>query len=330
MKKKALILGASGFIGNHLVAYLKEKGFYTVGVDIQPTIEGRSKADHFIQADLREKESYTLFEIENIDRVYHLAANMGGADFIFTQKNDVQILQDNLLIQVYFSKWIEKLKPKKVFFSSSACIYPKEQQDGTKEFSLKEEMAYPANPDSAYGWEKLMAEILYKAIRKSTNTKIYIGRFHNIYGSHCTWEGGREKAPAALCRKVIYAKDEESIEIYGDGQQKRSFLYIKDCLEAVEKLMESEYYKPINIGSEEVISIYDLAQLIIKISGKNLKVTCIDGPVGVEARSSNNDKIKKILQWEAKTPLKIGLQNLYNWIFKEITHEKGINYMERK
>lgn len=328
--KKALILGSSGFIGNHLVAYLKERGFYTIGVDIQAIPKGGNKVDRFIQADLRDKESYTLFEIKNMDRVYHLAANMGGADFIFTQKNDVQILQDNLLIQVYFSKWIEEQKPQKVFFSSSACIYPMEQQDGTKDFSLKEEMAYPANPDSAYGWEKLLAEILYKAISKATGTEIYLGRFHNIYGSHCTWKGGREKAPAALCRKVAYAKEGEKIEIYGSGKQKRTFLFIDDCLDAIEKLMESKYYEPINIGSEDVISIYDLAQLIIEISGKNIGISLTEGPIGVEARSSNNAKIKSLLDWEAQISLKEGLQKLYTWILKEIEDEKSIKYMERK
>lgn len=319
--KTAVVLGASGFIGNHLINDLKEKGFYVIGIDIQSLPDYAYQPDEFILGDLREAQTFQLIKADKIDRVYQLAANMGGADYIFVGENDLEILQDNMLIQIQVSKWLMKANVDKIFFSSSACIYPLGIQQLDGDFSLKESDAFPAEPDSVYGWEKLVAELLYQSLAKKTGLKVYIARFHNIYGPHSVWQGGREKAPAAIARKVAMAKEGETIQIYGSGQQIRTFLYIEDCLEAVELLLNSDFHEVLNIGSEEIISIYDLAKMTIDIAGKDLKIETTDGPVGVDARSSNNDLIKKVLHWEAKIPLRKGMEKLYHWVLKQTNND---------
>lgn len=319
IKRNAIVLGSSGFIGNHLVRDLKEKGFFVIGIDKVTTPTYGTSPDMFLLGDLRNELVYNEIKENTIDRVYQMAANMGGAEYIFTGENDLEILRDNLQIQLLFSKWIQSVKPKKVFFASSACIYPVGIQNEESIYACAEHHAFPAEPDSAYGWEKLTAEILYQTLSKSVSTEIYIGRFHNIYGPNCVWEGGKEKAPAAISRKVALAKEGEDIVIFGNGDQKRTFLYISDCLNAIELLMESKYYKPINIGSDQVISIKELTAMVIAISKKELNIQpTASGPVGVLARSSDNDKIFKELGWTPVIKLEEGIEILYNWILKQI------------
>jgi GDP-D-mannose 3', 5'-epimerase len=294
---KALVTGAGGFIGSHLVKRLKKKGYTVTGIDLKYPEFGESKADIFIQADLR--EMINLYN-GNYDEVYQLAADMGGAGFVFTGEHDADILRNNALININMLSFF----PKKIFFSSSACVY---NTLNTEESQVK--------PDSDYGLEKLFSERLYQAYHRNKGIDIRIARFHNIFGPEGTYVGGREKAPAALCRKVIDAQDE--IEIWGDGEQTRSFLYIDECLDGVEKLMNSDFIGPVNIGSDELISINDLARMIMEIAGKDLKIKHIEGPLGVRGRNSDNNLVFQKLNWEPSRPLKEGLEKTYDWILKQ-------------
>ena len=323
--KTALVLGAGGFIGSHMVKRLKSEGYWVRGVDLKYPEFSKSEADEFIIADLRDRSrvnramklnkskeySYSpqpFNPSKPFDEVYQFACNMGGAGFVFTGDNDSEILQSALInLNVLSHATTEK-----IFYSSSACIYPEGLQDKFYNDGLKESDAYPANPDSDYGWEKLFSERLYKAYARNKNINIRIARFHNIYGPEGTYKGGREKAPAAMCRKVN--EETEQIEVWGTGEQTRSFLYIDDCIEAVRQLMISDYKEPINIGSEETISINDLARLVISISKKNLKIKNIDGPIGVNGRNSDNTLIREVLGWEPSHSLEYGMTKLYNWI----------------
>jgi len=325
MKKQALILGAGGFIGNHLCNYLINKEYEVVGADLKYPEFDKSNCIKFYKGDLRDKqftEEVILDSDFKFEYIFQLAADMGGAGFIFTGENDADIMTNSLLINLNVLNSVVKLKKENqkptVFYSSSACIYPEELQLDSTDVSLKENFAYPANPDSEYGWEKLMSERLYLAYQKDYGVDVRIARFHNIYGPNGTWQGGREKAPAAICRKVSEVKNGGTIEIWGDGNQTRSFLFIEDCLEGVYRLMKSTYKQPINIGSEEMVSINKLVEIVSEIAQKEININHIDGPLGVRGRNSNNDLVRKKLNWDYQYSLKTGIEATYEWINKQV------------
>ncbi len=310
--RKALVCGAGGFIGSHLVRRLKKEGYFVRGVDLKYPEFSKTEADEFIKGDLR--DSYLVDVcVDGVDEVYQLAADMGGADYIFTGDNDSDVMHNSAQINLNVVDSMRRLGVKKVFYSSSACMYPQEHQLNVNVPALKEEMAYPGNPDSEYGWEKLFSERLFLTYGKNYDFDIKIARFHNIFGPEGTYEGGREKSPAALCRKVIESDGE--IEVYGDGKQTRSFLYIDECIEGIRRLMESEITYPLNLGSDELISINDFAKMIIGISNKDVKIKNIEVPqVGVRGRNSDNTLIKKELKWSPTQPLYEGIEKTFKWI----------------
>lgn len=316
--KKALVLGAGGFIGNQLVARLKNQGYWVRGVDLKNPEFSVSVANDFVVADLRDPKAcdFALSIEPNVvfDEVYQLAADMGGAGYIFTGENDAHVMHNSAQINLNVLESCVKFDIPKVFYSSSACMYPEYNQLDPDNPNCSEESAYPAAPDSEYGWEKLFSERLYLAYARNHGLNVRIARFHNIYGPLGTWYGGKEKAPAAMCRKVIEAIDGTSIEVWGDGKQTRSFLYIDECLDGVQKLMDSDFTGPVNIGSEEMISINDFAQMAIDISGKNLSIENIEGPLGVRGRNSDNKLIQEKLGWAPSQPLRIGMDLTYKWI----------------
>jgi len=326
--KTALVLGAGGFIGSHLVKRLKEEGFWVRGVDLKLPSFSPSDAHEFIIGDLRDPkvvsramfapDQHSLDDKErSFDEVYQLAADMGGAGYIFTGENDANVMHNSALINLNVLKEAVEKNVKRVFYSSSACMYPEYNQLDPDNPKCSEESAYPAAPDSEYGWEKLFSERLYLAFKCNYGLDVHIGRFHNIFGPEGTYKGGKEKAPAALCRKVSEAVDGDVIEVWGDGLQTRSFLYIDECIDGILKLTRSDFEGPVNIGSEEMISINDFAQMIISISGKNITVKNIDGPTGVRGRNSDNKLIKEKLGWEPTKPLYDGILKTYNWIDKQ-------------
>lgn len=322
MTKKALIMGAGGFIGSHMVSRLNGEGYMTLGVDIKNPEFSDSDAHEFYLLDLTEKTNIDkiLVEHEDITEIYQYAADMGGAGFIFTGDNDADIMHNSSLINLNLLRsLIENYSKKlpKVFYSSSACIYPEEIQESPDNPGLKESDAYPANPDSEYGWEKLFSERLYLSYMKNYKMDIKIARFHNIYGPNGTWDGGREKAPAAMCRKVAETKD-GNIEVWGDGKQTRSFLFINDCIEATRRLMNSQVFEPINIGSEEMVSINQLVEIVSKIANKKIKINHIDGPLGVRGRNSENSLVREVLNWDYEYSLEDGIKITYEWISKQI------------
>jgi nucleoside-diphosphate-sugar epimerase len=310
--KKALVCGAGGFIGSHLVKRLKKEGYFVRGVDLKYPEFSKTEADEFIKGDLRNLSIVDVC-VSGVDEVYQLAADMGGADFIFTGENDSDIMHNSAMINLNIVDSMKRHRVKKVFYSSSACMYPEDVQMEIDVPALKEDMAYPGNPDSEYGWEKLFSERLFLAYARNEGFDVRIARFHNIFGPEGTYQGGREKAPAALCRKVIESNG--VIEVYGDGQQTRSFLYIDECVEGIRRLMESDCKEPLNIGSDEVISINDFAQMIIDISEKEVVIDNIDVPqLGVRGRNSDNTLIKEKLGWSPTQPLRIGIEKTYKWI----------------
>lgn len=330
--KKVLVLGAGGFIGGHLSKRLKEYGNYVRGVDIKKqeyfnTIEF---CDEFVIGDLRD-ESFVNKIMSNedgvpFDEVYQLAADMGGAGYINTGLNDADVVHNSMLINLNVLNTAVKLGVKKIFFSSSACVYNEHNQLDPNNPNCEESSAYPAYPDSEYGWEKLFSERLYSTYKRNHGIDVRIGRFHNIFGPFGTWDGGKEKAPAALCRKVAKCKDGGEIEIWGDGEQTRSFLYIDECLQAIILLMKSNYDKPINIGSEHLISINDLAKMIIEISGKNIKIKHIEGPMGVRGRRSDNKLMKEVLGWVPEMELFDGIELTYKWLMRELDNKIHRNF----
>lgn len=319
-QKRALVCGGGGFIGSHLMKRLKEEGYWVRGVDIKYPEFSPVVADDFLILDLRSerncKKALILDNEETFDEVYQLAADMGGAGYIFTGEHDLNVMHNSAMINLNFASLYKMYK--KLFYSSSACIYPEEAQLTTENTNLKEDMAYPANPDSEYGWEKLFSERLYFSMMRNTGVEVRIARFHNIFGPQGTWEGGREKAPAAMCRKVAYAKDGEEIEIWGDGKQTRSFLFIDECLEGIRRLMKSEFTGPVNIGSTEDITINNLALMAAEIAGKKIRLKHIEGPLGVRGRNSDNTLIKQKLSWAPNYPLKKGMEKTYRWIEDQI------------
>jgi len=323
--KKALVCGAGGFIGTHLVRRLKKEGYWVRGVDIQKSIFSETSADEFYVKDLVNREncveSLNLPNEEVFDEVYQLAADMGGAGYIFTGENDLKVMHDSVSINLNFIN-LHKMY-NKIFYSSSACIYPENIQMDPKDPGLRESTAYPANPDSEYGWEKLFSERLYLALMKKTGKQVRIARFHNIFGPEGTWEGGKEKAPAAMCRKVAECEDGGEIEIWGDGEQTRSFLYIDECLEGIRRLMESEFIGPVNIGSDEMISINGLALMTADIAGKKINLNHIEGPLGVRGRNSENTLIQEKLGWRPSHSLKDGMEKTCKWITEQVEKKKS-------
>ena len=315
--KKILVTGAGGFIGSHMVRCLKDEGYWVRGVDIKKPEFVRSCADEFVLVDLRNEEGVRRVT-RGMEQVYNFAANMGGIGFITKVKADVT--HDNVLINANMLKACVENNVERFFFSSSACIYPQElQKDDSYVADLRELDAYPAQPDSPYGWEKLFTEIMCKSFEEDYGLKNRIARYHNIYGPEGTYKGGREKAPAALCRKVAMAKDGGSITIWGNGKQIRSFLYIDDCLEATKLLMESDCKEPLNIGSDEAITINELADMIIKISGKNIeKKYDLTKPIGVRSRNADITLLKKKLNWQPKVTYQKGLEKTYRWVEKQV------------
>ena len=321
--KKALVLGAGGFIGSHLVNRLKSEGYWVRGVDLKYPEFQETTADEFIQGDLRDPRFVSVVMTApdqvkmgngGFDEVYQLAADMGGAGYIFTGDHDADVMHNSATINLNVADQCRDKGVGKVFYSSSACMYPEHNQLDPDNPNCEESSAYPANPDSEYGWEKLFSERLYLSYNRNYNLNVRIARFHNIYGPYGTYDGGREKAPAAICRKVITSPD-DSIEIWGDGSQTRSFLYIDECIEAVRRLMESDFIEPVNIGSDEMVTINQLVDMAEAVEGKKLNRRYkLDAPTGVPGRNSCNKLIKDKLGWSPNYSLQKGINNTYKWI----------------
>jgi GDP-D-mannose 3',5'-epimerase len=318
--KKILVCGAGGFIGGHLVNRLKSEGFWVRGVDLKENEYGNNNSDEFILGDLRDP-IVAQKAVKGIDEVYQLAADMGGAGYIFTGDHDADVMNNSALCNLNVLGASQKEGVKKIFYSSSACMYPEYNQMDPSNPKCSEDSAYPAAPDSEYGWEKLFSERLYLSYNRNYGIEVRIARFHNIFGPQGTWNGGKEKAPAAMCRKAAEAENHTSIEVWGDGKQTRSFLYIDECIEAVMRLMNSDFTGPVNIGSEEMISINDFAQMAIDISGKDLKINNIAGPTGVRGRNSDNKLLLEKLQWAPSLSLVDGMKKTYSWIESQIQVE---------
>lgn len=316
--KRILVCGAGGFIGTHLVRSLKAMGHYVIGADLKYPEFSVLEADEFYQVDLRDPRLVSELMDTPIDEVYQLAADMGGAGFIFTGINDADIMHNSATINLNVLNEMSQRKIPRVFYSSSACIYPSHNQLSTTNPVLTEESAYPAYPDSEYGWEKLFSERLYVTYARNCNIDVRIARLHNVFGTEGTWQGGREKAPAALCRKVAECGIGGTVEIWGPGTQTRSFLYIDDCIDGIHRLMENDFQGPLNLGSDRMISINELAHLIAKIAGKNINIKNVDGPIGVNGRTSDNSLILDILKWAPPDNLEKGLGILYKWIEQEL------------
>jgi nucleoside-diphosphate-sugar epimerase len=316
--KKILVLGGGGFIGSHLVKKFKSEGHWVRVVDLKKPDFSQSPADSFLTGDLRRQENYPYIFDTHFDEVYQLAADMGGAGYIFTGEHDADIMHNSAMINLNVAEWAHTRKVKKIFYSSSACMYPAYNQEDPDNPKCSEDSAYPAAPDSEYGWEKLFSERLFLAYARNYGLNVRIARYHNIFGPEGTWQGGKEKAPAALCRKVASAETGTHIDVWGDGQQTRSFLYIDECVEATCRLMESDFTGPVNIGSEEMIKINDLAQMVIDISGKNLTVNNIPGPVGVRGRNSDNKLYVDKIGWQPSQLLHTGIIKTYEWINKQL------------
>ncbi len=323
-KKKALVCGAGGFIGSHLVKRLKKEGFWVRGVDLKYPQFSPTEADDFVIGDLREQDVVRRVVDRGFDEVYQLAADMGGAGFVFTGENDADIMHNSALINLNVLEACYKRNVRKLFYSSSACIYPEDRQTEPDSPSLKESFAYPANPDSEYGWEKLFSERMYLNFNRNYGVDIRIARFHNIYGPEGSWNDGREKAPAAMSRKVAEAENGGEIEVWGDGEQTRSFLYIDECLDGMRKLMDSDFKGPVNIGSDERISMNNLVKMVSEIAGKEIKIKNLPDvkALGVRGRNSNNSLISEKLGWAPDYSLKKGMEKTYSWIKEQVEASK--------
>ena len=316
--KAALVCGAGGFIGGHLVSLLKRQGFWVRGVDLTaPEFRG-TLADDFVLGDLRDQSVVRDVVDRHFDEVYQLAADMGGAGYVFTGENDADIMHNSASINLNVLDTCQKRGIRRLFYSSSACMYPEHNQLDPDNPNCAEDSAYPANPDSEYGWEKLFSERLYLAYNRNHAMECRVARFHNIFGPMGTWEGGKEKAPAALCRKVAETPDGGMIKVWGDGLQTRSFLFIDECLEGSTRLLRSDFQGPVNIGSQEMISINDLARMVIDISGKKISLRNVPGPVGVRGRNSDNRLIHQKLGWAPSMKLRAGLEATYAWVSGEV------------
>lgn len=316
--KKVLVCGAGGFIGGHLVKRLKKEGYWVRAVDLKHHEYSQSPADEFIIGDLRDPKVCGKVCDQAFDRVYQLAADMGGAGFVFTGENDAAIMHNSALININMAERCKDMKVKQIFYSSSACMYPERNQVDPKKPVCAEDSAYPAAPDSEYGWEKIFSERLYLSYMRNHGLNIRIARFHNIFGPEGAWIGGREKSPAAICRKVAEVKDGGEIEVWGDGKQTRSFLYVDECVEGIQRLMASDFIGPVNIGSDEMVSINQLVATAAKVAGKKVKTRHVPGPLGVRGRNSDNRLIKKRLGWAPNYPLEKGVTKTYAWIAAKV------------
>ena len=322
-KKTALVLGAGGFIGSHMVKRLKSEGYWVRGVDLKYPLYSKTEADEFFQGDLTDQTFCNVVTNIEFDEIYQFAADMGGAGYIFTGDNDADVMNNSALINLNILRNIKDYKPK-IFFSSSACMYPEHNQLDPDNPDCREESAYPANPDSEYGWEKLFSERLYFAYNRNYGIPVRIARYHNIFGPEGTWNGGKEKAPAAICRKVAELPEKGgTIDVWGDGKQTRSFLYIDECIEATRRLMDSDFIGPVNIGSEEMVTINQLVDTAAKVAGKKVEKNHIPGPLGVRGRNSNNDLIREKLGWDYSQTLEEGILKTYRWIRTQYILNKG-------
>jgi GDP-D-mannose 3',5'-epimerase len=332
--KKVLVLGGGGFIGGHLSKRLKKEGCHVRICDIKKHeyFLQNEICDEFILGDLRDPKVVELVIEEGVDEVYQLAADMGGAMYIFTGEHDADVMHNSATINLNVAHECVKKKVGKVFYSSSACMYPEHNQLDPENPNCEESSAYPANPDSEYGWEKLFSERLYMSYHRNYGLNVRIARFHNIFGPYGTWKGGREKSPAAMCRKAAETLDGGEIEVWGNGMQTRSFLYVDECVEAVLRLMNSEFSEPVNIGSEEMVTINQLASMAISISGKDIKIKNIEGeeflqkygfkcPLGVKGRNSDNKLYREKIGWEVSQPLSVGLKKTYEWISQQVKED---------
>ncbi|MEE9573860.1 MAG: NAD-dependent epimerase/dehydratase family protein [Candidatus Neomarinimicrobiota bacterium] len=316
--KTALICGAGGFIGSHLAERLKKEGYWVRGVDLKYPEFAPTAADDFVIGDLRDQTVVQNILDRSFDEVYQLAADMGGAGYIFTGEHDADVMHNSAQINLNMAYYGVKTGIKKIFYSSSACIYPEYNQMDPDNPKCSEDSAYPAAPDSEYGWEKLFSERLFLSYKRNYGLDVNIARFHNIYGPKVTWTDGREKAPAAMCRKVAETPDNGEIEMWGDGKQTRSFLYIDECLEGMRRLMDSDFIGPVNIGSEEMVTINQLAEMAMDIAGKKLAIKHIPGPLGVRGRNSDNNLIEEKIGWKPSKPLKDGMIKTYKWIEQQV------------
>lgn len=323
--KTALVCGAGGFIGNHLVKRLKREGFWVRGVDLKYPEYDETVADDFIVGDLRDMDTCREVIDRRFDEIYQLAADMGGAGYIFTGENDAHIMHNSATINLNMLEAASKRNCRHIFYSSSACIYPDHNQKDPLAPITAEASAYPANPDSEYGWEKLFSERLYLAYGRNFGMRVRVARYHNIFGPLGTWTGGKEKAPAAMCRKVAEAKNGGAIEMWGDGEQTRSFLYVDECLEGSLRLARSELTGPFNVGSEEMVTINQLATLAMDIAGKKLDLVHIPGPLGVRGRNSDNRLIRQSLGWAPSQTLRAGMEKTYAWIESQVSNARGRN-----
>lgn len=313
---KAVVCGAGGFIGGHLVKQLERSGYFVRAVDIKAHEYSQLPADESLLLDLRRPEA-AVAAVRGMDEVYQLAADMGGAGYLFTGANDAAVMHNSAMINLNILEAMRQQGVGKVFYSSSACIYPEFNQRDPANPRCSEDSAYPAAPDSEYGWEKLFSERLYLSYQRNWGFDVRIARFHNIFGPEGTWTGGKEKAPAAICRKVAETPDGGTIEIWGDGEQTRSFLYVDECVEGIRRLMESECSGPLNIGSEEMVTINGLVEMTMEIAGKRLRIKHVPGPTGVRGRNSDNRLIRRELGWEPSAPLRDGLRRTYEWIARQ-------------
>jgi len=317
--KKALVCGAGGFIGGHLVRRLKEEGFWVRGVDLKYNEFAESAADEFVQGDLRDQVVCKDVTDQKFDEIYQLAADMGGAGYIFTGEHDADVMHNSATINLNMAHRAQVTGAERIFYSSSACMYPAYNQEDPDNPKCSENSAYPAAPDSEYGWEKLFSERMYLSFHRNYGMAVRVARFHNIFGPFGTWDGGKEKAPAAMCRKVASTPDGGTIDIWGDGLQTRSFLYIDECLEGILRLTRSDFTGPVNIGSEEMVTINRLAEIVMEIAGKKLHLNHIPGPLGVRGRNSDNRLIREKLDWApSKDGLRSGLEKTFHWIESQI------------
>jgi len=326
LKKRALVLGAGGFIGNHMVSRLKSEGFFVYGADLKYPEFSITEADEFEICDLRNFSSVQSLILQkglHFDDVYQFAADMGGAGYVFSGENDADIMHNSAVINLnvlhLFSTIVSANLKSRILYSSSACMYPSHNQEDPNNPNCVEASAYPASPDSEYGWEKLFSERLYLAFQKNYGLDVRIARYHNIFGPLGTWEGGKEKAPAAICRKIALASDKDSIEIWGDGEQTRSFLFIDECVEATRRLMRhNSFVGPVNIGSEEMVTINELARITAQVAGKQVSIVHTQGPTGVRGRNSSNVLIREKLGWDYSMSLKEGIEKTYHWILDQV------------
>ena len=334
--KKVIVLGGGGFIGGHLAKRLKNEGCHVRICDIKnhEYFNHQEICHEFILGDLTDPKTVELVISEEADEVYQLAADMGGALYIFTGENDANVMHNSAMINLNVAHECVKKQVKKVFYSSSACMYPEHNQLDPDNPNCVESSAYPANPDSEYGWEKLFSERLFFAFNRNYNLDVRVARFHNIFGPQGSWTGGREKAPAAMCRKAAECQDKDQIEVWGDGKQTRSFLYVDECVEAVLKMMKSDFKGPVNIGSEEMVTINELARIAIELSGKEINIHNLEGeefrkkygfkcPVGVRGRNSDNKLYKEKIGWEVSMPLKEGMEKTFEWINEQVKNKKN-------